>query len=99
MIRDSWMIVSSSVQLGMTWWQAWLCVWIGYGIAAPFIVANARPGAMHHITFPIVARTSFGVWGSLWVSLITCLRGAQDQRIIGCFQPWGDGMHLVGRLV
>jgi hypothetical protein len=61
------MIVSSSVQLGMSWWQAWLCVWIGYGIAAPFIVLNARPGAVHHITFPVVARTSFGLWGSLWV--------------------------------
>jgi hypothetical protein len=62
------MIVSSAVQLGMTWWQAWLTVWIGYGVAAPFIVLNARPGAMHHITFPVVARTSFGIWGSLWVS-------------------------------
>jgi cytosine/uracil/thiamine/allantoin permease len=33
---------------------------------APFIVLNARPGAMHHVTFPVVARTSFGVFGSLW---------------------------------
>jgi NCS1 family nucleobase:cation symporter-1 len=64
---NTWMIVSSSVQAGMAWWQAWLCVWLGYGIAAPFIVLNARPGAVHHITFPVVARTSFGVWGSLWV--------------------------------
>lgn len=63
------MIVSSSIQLGMNWWQAWICVWIGYGIAAPFIVLNARPGAVFHVTFPVVARTSFGVWGSLWCTL------------------------------
>jgi hypothetical protein len=37
-----------------------------YGIVAPFIVLNARPGAIQHITFPVVARTSFGLWGSLW---------------------------------
>ena len=32
-------------------------VWIGYGIVGPFLVANARPGAIFHITFPAVART------------------------------------------
>ncbi|CDO77085.1 hypothetical protein BN946_scf184473.g29 [Trametes cinnabarina] len=63
---NTWMIVSSMVQVGLSWWQAWLCVWIGYGVVAPFIVANARPGAIFHVTFPVVARTSFGVWGSLW---------------------------------
>lgn len=62
----SWMIASSMVQLGLSWWQAWISVWIGYGVVAPFIVANARPGAIFHVTFPVVARTSFGVWGSLW---------------------------------
>jgi hypothetical protein len=50
----------------MVWWQAWLCVWIRYGIVAPFIVVNARHGAIFHVTFPVVARTSFGIWGSLW---------------------------------
>ena len=53
---NSWMIVSSMVQLGLSWWQSWICVWLGYGIVSPFIVLNARPGAMHHITFPVVAR-------------------------------------------
>lgn len=60
------MISSSMIVLGLSWWQAWICVWIGYGVVAPFIVLNARPGAMRHITFPVVARTSFGLWGSLW---------------------------------
>ncbi|KAF8870175.1 permease for cytosine/purines, uracil, thiamine, allantoin-domain-containing protein [Infundibulicybe gibba] len=63
---NTWMIASSMVQLGLSWWQAWICVWLGYGVVAPFIVLNARPGAIFHITFPVVARTSFGVYGSLW---------------------------------
>ncbi|KAJ6627816.1 permease for cytosine/purines, uracil, thiamine, allantoin-domain-containing protein [Mycena sp. CBHHK59/15] len=49
---NTWMIVSSMVQLGLSWWQAWICVWIGYGFVSPFIVLNARPGAIFHITFP-----------------------------------------------
>lgn len=63
---NTWMIVSSMVELGLSWWQAWICVWLGYGVVAPFIVLNARPGAIFHITFPVVARTSFGLYGSLW---------------------------------
>lgn len=63
---NTWMIVSSMITAGLSWWQAWICVWIGYGIVGPFLVANARPGAIFHITFPAVARTSFGLFGSLW---------------------------------
>ncbi|KAF8191801.1 permease for cytosine/purines, uracil, thiamine, allantoin-domain-containing protein [Pholiota molesta] len=63
---NTWMIASSMVQLGLSWWQSWICVWIGYGVVAPFIALNARPGAIFHVTFPVVARTSFGVYGSLW---------------------------------
>ncbi|KAL6300389.1 permease for cytosine/purines, uracil, thiamine, allantoin-domain-containing protein [Sparassis latifolia] len=63
---NTWMIASSMVQLGLSWWQAWIAVWVGYGVVAPFIVLNARPGAIFHVTFPVVARTSFGMWGSLW---------------------------------
>ncbi|KAJ7211246.1 permease for cytosine/purines, uracil, thiamine, allantoin-domain-containing protein [Mycena pura] len=65
---NTWMIASSMLQLGLSWWQAWICVWVGYGIAAPFIVLNARPGAIFHVTFPVVARTSFGLYGSLWAT-------------------------------
>ncbi|THH16125.1 hypothetical protein EW146_g4467 [Bondarzewia mesenterica] len=64
---NTWMIVSSMIDLGLSWWQAWICVWLGYGFAAPFIVANARPGAVFHVTFPVVARSSFGVWGSMCI--------------------------------
>ncbi|TFL02698.1 permease [Pterulicium gracile] len=63
---NTWMIASSMITAGLSWWQAWICVWIGYGIVGPFLVLNARPGAVYHITFPVVARTSFGLYGSLW---------------------------------
>ncbi|KAF5026884.1 hypothetical protein F66182_914 [Fusarium sp. NRRL 66182] len=63
---NTWMISSAMIVQGLSWWQAWLCVWFGYTITAVFIVLNSRFGAMYHIGFPVANRTSFGIWGSLW---------------------------------
>ena len=41
-------------------------VWIGYFIAGIFICLTGRIGATYHISFPVVNRASFGIWGSLW---------------------------------
>ncbi|KAK1755922.1 uracil permease [Echria macrotheca] len=63
---NTWMISSSMIVAGLSWWQSWLCVWIGYTIAGCFICLTGRIGATYHIGFPVVARSSFGIWGSLW---------------------------------
>lgn len=63
---NTWMISSSMVVSGLSWWQSWLCVWIGYSISGCFICLTGRIGATYHIGFPVVARSSFGIWGSLW---------------------------------
>lgn len=67
------MIASSFIQsttgsntVDLAWWQAWICVWIGYSISAILIVATGRIGAQYHVSFPVVSRASFGIWGSLW---------------------------------
>ncbi|KAJ5097133.1 Uracil permease [Penicillium angulare] len=63
---NTWMISSSMIVAGLSWWQAWICVWIGYFIAACFVCLTGRIGAVYHISFPVTARASFGIWGSLW---------------------------------
>lgn len=63
---NTWMISSAMIVNGLSWWQSWLCVWIGYAIAAVFICLTGRIGAVYHIGFPVVSRSSFGIWGSLW---------------------------------
>jgi NCS1 family nucleobase:cation symporter-1 len=61
------MISSAMItEYGLSWWQSWICVWVGYAISACFICLTGRIGATYHIGFPIVARSSFGIWGSLW---------------------------------
>ncbi|CRK16063.1 hypothetical protein BN1723_002240 [Verticillium longisporum] len=64
---NSWMIGSSMVVSGLSWWQAWACVWLGYLVAGIFVVLIGRIGAVYHIGFPVVARSSFGIWGALWI--------------------------------
>ena len=63
---NTWMIAASSLEVGLAWWQAWICVWVGYTISACFVCLTGRIGATYHISFPIVNRASFGIWGSLW---------------------------------
>ncbi|KAL3467981.1 permease for cytosine/purines, uracil, thiamine, allantoin-domain-containing protein [Aspergillus heterothallicus] len=63
---NTWMISSSMIVDGLSWWQSWICVWIGYFLAACFVCLTGRIGAVYHISFPVVCRSSFGVWGSLW---------------------------------
>ncbi|RMZ47222.1 hypothetical protein AFCA_007273 [Aspergillus flavus] len=63
---NTWMISSSMIVDGLSWWQAWICVWVGYFIAACFVCLTGRIGAVYHISFPVACRSTFGVWGSLW---------------------------------
>ncbi|KIW00002.1 hypothetical protein, variant [Verruconis gallopava] len=64
---NTWMISSAMItEYGLSWWQSWVCVWIGYTISACFICVMGRIGAIYHIGYPVVARASFGIWGSLW---------------------------------
>ncbi|KAJ1563154.1 hypothetical protein HK405_012423 [Cladochytrium tenue] len=62
----TWTITSSMLVAGLNWWQAWLAVWIGYIFTGFMVALGGRSGAVHHIGFPVVARSSFGIFGALW---------------------------------
>ncbi|KAJ5613308.1 hypothetical protein N7510_006502 [Penicillium lagena] len=51
---------------GLSWWQSWICVWVGYTLAAIFVCAMGRIGAIYRIPFAVTNRASFGIWGSFW---------------------------------
>lgn len=75
---NTWMISSSMIVGGLSWWQSWLCVWIGYAISGCFICLTGRIGATYHIGFPVVSRSSFGIWGSLWPVFNRAAMGASE---------------------
>ena len=96
------MIAASSLQVGLSWWQAWICVWVGYTISAMFVCMTCRIGATYHIGFPIVNRASFGIWGSLWPVLnravmawqavIPPLSNSNPSDILEQYMVWRPGM-------
>lgn len=63
---NTWMIAATGVQAGMTWWQTWLSVWIGYALCGIFVSISARVGVVNHISFPISVRASFGIFFAIW---------------------------------
>ncbi|SCW01792.1 LAFE_0E07360g1_1 [Lachancea fermentati] len=66
---NSWQISATGLQLGLNWWQTWICIWIGYIAVALFVVVGSRVGNFYHISFPISSRISFGIYFSLWIVL------------------------------
>lgn len=66
---NTWQISATGLQLGLNWWQTWLCVWFGYVFVACFLVLASRVGSSYHISFPISSRMWFGVYFSSWIIL------------------------------
>ncbi|CAN6616446.1 uracil permease [Trichomonascus vanleenenianus] len=63
---NTWQIASAGIIAGLTWWQVWLTVWIGYLISGLFVALIGRVGAKYHITYSVAVRSSFGIFGSYW---------------------------------
>ena len=65
---STWMVMSAIIGSdgNLPWWEAWICVWIGYATVAVFICISGKTGAVYHISFPVIGRASFGIFGSLW---------------------------------
>lgn len=63
---NTWQIAATGVQAGMNWWQTWISVWLGYFLCGVFVTLGSRIGIMYHVSFPVAARSSFGIYGSLW---------------------------------
>ncbi|ODQ81614.1 hypothetical protein BABINDRAFT_159883 [Babjeviella inositovora NRRL Y-12698] len=88
---NTWQIAATGVVQGLSWWQVWISVWLGYFIAGSFVVISARVGAYYHISFPVACRSSFGVYGSLWPVInrvvMACIWYAVQNWIFGqCMQ-------------
>ena len=66
---NTWQISATGLQLGLKWWQSWICIWVGYVCVATFILLASRVGNFYHLSFPSSCRIAFGTYFSLWVVL------------------------------
>lgn len=73
---------------GLTWWQAFLAVFIGFELVGMFVVLNSRMAAMYHIGFPVSMRTCFGLFGGFLPICERLLMGCVWQGV----QAWLGGI-------
>ncbi|KAL5536558.1 hypothetical protein ACEPAF_380 [Sanghuangporus sanghuang] len=89
----SWTAGSATIALGIKWWHAYIALNIAHIIITYMIVIAGRGPARYHIGFPVMARLSYGVWGSY----MAVFRGKMRATI--CIVWNGVNSYYGGRLV
>jgi NCS1 family nucleobase:cation symporter-1 len=60
----TYMLASSLIDGGMSWWQAILTIFLGNTVVLVPMILNGHAGAKYGIPFPVFARASFGTRGA-----------------------------------
>jgi nucleobase:cation symporter-1, NCS1 family len=89
-VITTYTLASGLMQQGMNWWQAMLTILLGNVVVLVPMILNAHAGTKYGVSFPVLARASFGVRGA---NLPAMLRA-----IVACgwfgIQTWIGGMAL-----
>jgi len=72
----TYMLASSMIDAGMTWWQSLFTILLGNAIVLVPLVINAHAGTKYGIPFPVFARAAYGWRGahvpSILRSIVAC---------------------------
>ena len=60
----TYMLASSLIAEGMSWWQAVLTITLGNAIVLLPMILNAHAGTKYGIPFPVYCRAAFGIRGA-----------------------------------
>ncbi|KAJ5887415.1 hypothetical protein N7495_007456 [Penicillium taxi] len=66
----TWQFASSMISVGFTYKESLAIVAVSFFIISFVISANGAVGAIYHIPFPVIARASWGFWGS-YVAIVS----------------------------
>jgi nucleobase:cation symporter-1, NCS1 family len=95
----TYMLASSLIAEGMSWWQAILTIFLGNAIVLVPLVLNAHAGTRYGIPFPVYCRAAFGVLGANvpallralvacgWFGIQTWIGGWAIYKILAAFFP------------
>ena len=89
-VITTYTLASGLMQQGMTWWQALATILLGNTIVLIPMVLNAHAGTKYGISFPVMCRASFGVFGA---NIPALLRAAVACGWFG-IQTWIGGLAL-----
>ncbi|TQV94190.1 NCS1 nucleoside transporter family protein [Cordyceps javanica] len=111
--HDFWLVIncntttfitgSALIPLGLSWWQAVICIVVGNLIALAAVLANSMAGPRYHIGFPVISRSIWGMWGSqftIWNRIflsIGALSIPTHHHLLYASQAWTGGQcfHLI----
>src|SRR5215467_1610889 len=72
----TYMLASSLIDRGMSWWQAVLTIFLGNCVVLVPMALNAHAGTRYGIPFPVYCRSAFGLRGAnvpaLMRALVAC---------------------------
>ncbi|KAL2815630.1 permease for cytosine/purines, uracil, thiamine, allantoin-domain-containing protein [Aspergillus cavernicola] len=60
----NWQLASSIIAVGLSWKESLGLVALGFWMLSIVIALNGAIGAIYHVPFPVIARASWGFWGS-----------------------------------
>ena len=95
----TYMLASSLIGGGMSWWQAVLTIFLGNLIVLVPMILNAHAGTRYGIPFPVYCRAAFGTRGANvpallralvacgWFGIQTWIGGNAIYKILGAFAP------------
>ncbi|KKZ64728.1 hypothetical protein EMCG_09362 [[Emmonsia] crescens] len=66
----SWQFASSIIAVGLSWRESLGIVALAFFIISWVIAFNGATGVIYHVPFPVLARASWGFWGS-YVAIIS----------------------------
>lgn len=69
----TYMLASSLIAEGMSWWQAVLTIFLGNCVVLLPMILNAHAGTKYGIPFPVYCRPSFGILGANIPALLRAL--------------------------
>jgi NCS1 family nucleobase:cation symporter-1 len=95
----TYMLASSLIGGGMSWWQAVATIFLGNLIVLVPMILNAHAGTKYGIPFPVYCRAAFGTRGANvpallralvacgWFGIQTWIGGNAIYKIVGVFVP------------
>src|SRR4029077_13019227 len=102
----TYMLASSLIDGGMSWWQGVLTIFLGNVIVLVPMLLNAHAGTKYGIPFPVYARASFSVLGANlpavlralvacgWFGIQTWIGGEAINAMLGVLVPRWHGWTL-----
>ncbi|KAH8663160.1 permease for cytosine/purines, uracil, thiamine, allantoin-domain-containing protein [Tricladium varicosporioides] len=70
-----WSLGSSMMSLGLNYWQAIICVFLGHTLGAIGVVLHSRSAARYHFGFPVESRVAWGMIGAYFAVIVRVMVG------------------------